>query len=49
MSDLVCIKTYLNPYEAELAKRLLESNGIEAEVILFSDVKWDCFKKEEVM
>lgn len=35
MSELVCIKTFLNRYEAEIAKGLLESRGIE--VILSAD------------
>lgn len=30
MPDLVCIKTFLNRYEADLAKGFLESEGIEA-------------------
>jgi len=32
MADLVCIKTYQNRMEAELAKGLLESKGIKAMV-----------------
>jgi len=32
MAGLICIKTFLNRYEADLAKGLLESAGIEAAV-----------------
>ena len=32
MADLICVKTYLNKHEAELAKGFLESQGIEAMV-----------------
>ncbi len=30
MSDPTCVKTFLNRYEADLAKGFLESQGIEA-------------------
>ena len=37
MSDLICIKTYINREEAELARGFLETNGVGAAV--FAD---DC-------
>lgn len=32
MADLICIKTYNNRFEANLAKGLLVTNGVEAVV-----------------
>ena len=33
MAELICIKTYNNRYEAELAKGLLETNNIIATIL----------------